>query len=69
MTCPRCNSRLRATGIRKVKIILIVMVCLFLSFGSWMTFALSSMFLFGVSVILANMLIELKAVRGTEKTS
>jgi hypothetical protein len=48
---------------------LAAMVCLFFSFGSWMTFVLSLMFLFGVSVILANMLVELRAVGGTEKAS
>lgn len=69
VTCLCCNSRLRAIGIRKVQIMLVAIVCLFFSFGSWMTFVLSLMFLFSVSVILANMLVELRAVGGTEKAS
>lgn len=69
VTCPCCNSRLRATGVRKVQIILVAVFCLFYSFGSWMTFVLSLTFLVGVSVILANMLVELRAVGSPEKAS
>ena len=52
-----------------MQIILVAMFCLFSFLGSWMTFVLSLMFLFGVSVILANMLVELRAVGRTEKAS
>lgn len=52
-----------------MQIILVAVFCLFYSFGSWMTFVLSLTFLVGVSVILANMLVELRAVGSPEKAS
>ncbi|MBN9598657.1 MAG: hypothetical protein J0G28_03140 [Afipia sp.] len=43
-----------------MQIIFVAVLCLFPLFDSWMTFLLSLVFLFGVLVVLANMLVELE---------
>jgi hypothetical protein len=62
LKCPACNSHLRISGIDKAEAILVIICCLAFFIGSWITFVLSLMFVFGAFVILVNMFVSVAVV-------